>query len=236
MHVEPLPEGKYLVLIPHSDDEWIGCGTIIQDGKYDVVLCNMNMPGGDSIDIHVTRRNEMNNIAQMFNRKLVTCDEDTELYNIITNEKPKGIVIPYIYDWHEEHFFVMNRLSKVLSILNFPCNVVMSQITVPIAYYNITHANKMNKKSWKHKWSIFRNNYRTQKYFPWYRLSCHERLNGEIFGWFSSEVFCVMKSDKWLEVFFKSRPTEDERQQIKERISSLQLVREFKQARFYDGN
>ena len=178
----------------------------------------------------------MEQIAQMYNRKLIVCKNESDLGGIIMNEKPTRIVVPYIIDWHEEHFKVMHILSKALPTLCKPCEIVMCQITIPISQHNITHANKMNKQAWKHKWSIFRKKYRTQKYFPWYRIACHERLNGEMFGWFSAEVFCVLESNKWLDVFSKSKPTEEERQQIKEKIGSLKLVRECRQIRLNDDS
>ena len=39
-------KGKILILAPHSDDEWIGCGQLIVDHSNDVVICNMDMSGG----------------------------------------------------------------------------------------------------------------------------------------------------------------------------------------------
>lgn len=234
--IEPLPKGKYLVLIPHSDDEWIGCSTIIKDPSYDVVLCNMNMPGGDNAKIHAIRRKEMEQIAQISNRKLIICKNESDLGGIIKDEKPTKIVVPYIIDWHEEHLKVMHILAKALSVFCKQCDIVMCQITIPISLHNITHANKMNKQMWKNKWLIFRKNYRTQKYFPWFRISCHERLNGEMFGCFSAEVFCVLESNKWLKVFNNSKPSVGERQQIKLNLGSLQLSREWRQKHFNDDN
>ena len=224
-----LEYGKYLVLIPHSDDEWIGCSTIIENPKYNVVLCNMNMQGGDSSDVHMLRKKEMENTAQRSNRKFILCNNSPELVEIIKKETPTHIVLPYINDWHEEHIQVMKRLYDALMVLNENVEIVMCQITIPITIFNITHCNLMDKRYWEAKWDYFRKNYHTQKNFPWYRVACHERLNGKFVNSFAAEVFCTLPSNKWKSVFEKYLPTKSFQELLLKNMGSLKSIRNINQ-------
>lgn len=221
--------GKYLVLIPHSDDEWIGCSTIIKDVNYNVVLCNMNMAGNDLPEVHQQRRIEMSNTAQRYGRILLECNSSEELTSIIDTEKPSYIVLPYFIDWHEEHVLVMHRLYDALINVRVQVEVVMCQITVPISMCNITHCNPQSKYDWKEKWRFFRRNYLTQKYFPWYRIACHERLNGYYVGHYAAEVFCALPSEKWKLVIEGKLPSPDVKGLLKENLGSLISIRNIEQ-------
>ncbi|MBE5966481.1 MAG: hypothetical protein E7255_05875, partial [Lachnospiraceae bacterium] len=53
--------GRIVILIPHSDDEWIGCSRIINTFNNDVTLCDIDMSGGDSESVHLRRKQEMKN-------------------------------------------------------------------------------------------------------------------------------------------------------------------------------
>lgn len=220
-----LPLGKYLVLIPHSDDEWIGNSTLISDNKYQVELFDMDMPGGDSPKLHQIRYSEMKAMANRFNRKLHSKKEGDRLSEVITNYKPDYVTVPFFYDWHPEHRVVMSELKGVAA---YGCGfkVVMYQVSVPIANYNITHMNPMDKKAAKRKWNLFKTVYGTQGFFPTYRIACHERINGKIAGKFACEAFCVLGYSQWNRNYDNMIPGEDEIMKLKVYLNSIKDIRE----------
>ena len=70
--------GKLLVLIPHADDEWVGCSQLLCDENIEVILLNMDMRGGDEEELHSHRREELQLIANKYNRELITIGYDKE--------------------------------------------------------------------------------------------------------------------------------------------------------------
>lgn len=62
--------GRIMILIPHADDEWIGCSRIIMC-KEDVLLCNMDMKGGDTNFLHQRRYKELLYLAHKYKKVLL---------------------------------------------------------------------------------------------------------------------------------------------------------------------
>lgn len=228
--------GKYLILIPHSDDEWIGCSTLIVDPKYDVILCNMDMSGNDSKEIHLQRRCEIQSISTKYNKQLLIISgcKDHSLAEIIRRENPTHIAVPYILDWHPEHFKVMGMLDKALNdVMEVNVKIVMYQVTIPIQPYNITHVIPMDKKQWHEKWIFFKDNYKTQKFFPWYRVACQERINGAFYGKYACEAFCEIDNDEWLSCYRNMKPSIKDQMFLSENNGSLIEVRKFEQKKLF---
>lgn len=221
-----LPKGKYIILIPHSDDEWIGNSSLISNDFYDVVLCNTDMQGGDSLSTHNLRLQEMQNLAARFHRKLFTLSSNKvcELVNILKEEKPEYVMVPCYYDWHPEHFAVMDLLSDMESFCDTSSFlVVMYQVTVPMSIPLITHAHSFTKESWKKKWEIFRDSYKSQTNFPWIRVSCVERISGQNQN-FAREVFRCLTFARWKEEYKLNAPNPEKRKTIKESLLSISAL------------
>ena len=224
-----LPEGKYLILIPHSDDEWIGNSTLITNAKYHVELFDMDMGGGDTLCLHKDRFAEMNALANFFGRKLYSKKKGESLPEVIERFHPDYVTVPYFVDWHPEHREVMNELRECKTIVN-DFKVAMYQVTVPIMHSNITHCNEMTRLDSTFKWKLFRRIYKTQASFPSYRVSCHECINGALYGLYSCEVFSVLDYKVWKDSFEKMIPDNDEINRIKSCLNSLTELRKRKQA------
>ena len=224
-----LPKGKYVVLIPHSDDEWIGNSTLISNHDYEVVLYNMNRQGGDNAELHAERLDEMKNIAASYGRELRTYYNENDLSQFLTRYKPDCVLLPCFIDWHEEHievndiFFQISKANSMDDIL-----VGMYQVTVPFSLANITHVNPMLRTQWKNKWSKFRKTYRTQSNFPWYRVACNERIQGSLFNSYAAEVYTVYPINRWQSIFEKKRLTKDWMEEIKNKLYSLIEIRQVK--------
>lgn len=65
-------ESSFVIILPHADDEWIGCGSLISSSDYKVSLCNADMEGGDSESIHLIRRAEIERLANMYSKPIHT--------------------------------------------------------------------------------------------------------------------------------------------------------------------
>lgn len=224
LQLQELPQGKYLILIPHSDDEWIGNSTLISNEKYQVELFDMDMQGGDTPELHKVRYTEMKKMAKLFNRTLHSKKEGESLSEVVKNYNPDFITVPFFCDWHPEHKAVMSEL-KDLSIVGSSFKVAMYQVSVPIANYNITHMNPMDKYSAKRKWNLFKTVYRTQGFFPAYRIACHERLNGNMVGAYTCEVFCVLDYSQWRFNCDNMMPGVDEIMKLKACLNSIREIR-----------
>lgn len=226
---------QFLLLIPHSDDEFIGSYTILSDLSSDVTLFNCNMPGGDSDTIHIIRRAEMEKIAQLYNRKIYSANNNkySDLSNVIDVVKPSVILVPYFIDWHEEHLLVNELLYNALSEFDYSgLKIAMYQVTVPIKQSNINAVNPLNIGTWNMKWKLFRKTYKTQIRFPWYRVACNERINGQAYGYYAAEVFCLMDIEDWKENFSKYRPNHKYMNKIKNSLFSLKSIRRIEQPTF----
>ena len=67
--IQKVPNGKKIILMPHSDDEWIGCSRILLHQPEQTLVVNMNMEGGDDEKIHMLRRREAESVAKKYNYK-----------------------------------------------------------------------------------------------------------------------------------------------------------------------
>lgn len=222
--------GRCLILIPHSDDEWIGCSRIIQSDN-EVVLCNMDMSGNDMVSLHNERREEMTRVANFFNREFITIEENKSenLCETIRKVKPDFIFLPHFIDWHPEHIAVMHYLSKAIELLDITemnFQVVTYQVSCPIVK-GITHALPMSKKAWKYKWDFFKHHYPSQLQIPYQRFSINETINGVPIRAFAAEVFCVSSSDEWKLRTQKDIPSPEQIIALKSNLGSISSMREY---------
>ncbi len=220
--------GCCLILIPHSDDEWIGCSRIIASTN-EVVLCNMDMKGGDSPQMHKDRFEELSRVANEYGRRLITIKENkaVELKNIIREIKPNYVFIPHYIDWHPEHVEVMKILYSAIANeeqMNF-C-VVMYQVSCPIVN-GITHALPMTKQQWEQKWAFFKSHYRTQLKIPYPRFSLNEVINGVCINSKAAEVFCEENATNWMMIIRTKLPNEQQVVRLKERLGSISEMRHY---------
>lgn len=222
--------GRCLILIPHSDDEWIGCSQVLQSNN-EVVLCNMDMEGGDTENLHKERFYEMSRVAKEFSRRLITIkDNKVELLRkTIIEFNPDFVFLPFFIDWHPEHIAVMRMLSSAIELLDkteIHFQVVTYQISCPIVN-GITHALPMSEEEWKHKWSYFKSHYPTQIHIPYLRFSLNEVINGAFIGSFAAEVFCVFEAEEWKSNFSNRIPTKGKIIQLKSKLGSISSMRDY---------
>lgn len=197
--IKSLSGGVKLILLPHVDDEWIGCSQIIN--KYhDVVLCDMDMPGGDSQYIHKKRKEELKKLCDTKRISSILLDNNKveKLTEIIKETGCSEIFLPYLVDWHPEHLKVHDIVASVLENINSEINIVMYQVSVPISDNHINLVMPMDKQAVKNKWTLFGYFYPSQKYLPSQRFLLQERINGAYADSYAAEVYCIKSKSEWL--------------------------------------
>lgn len=228
-NINEIPEKSIFILAPHADDEWVGCSQILSHME-NVVICNMSMSGGDSIDLHKLREQEMQNIAQIVKKKLVTIEETREkkvvtLKKLLEENKPEFIAVPFFFDWHKEHIEVMRILRDVIVDMSIDLNILMYQVSVPIPEQYINYCSRMTRKEHKDKWQVFYKVYQSQLIIPWKRFQYNERILGKMCGAYAAEVFCVESSNDWKRKLEERILREEEQKEIKAKLQDIVVIR-----------
>ncbi len=225
--IEILPKCKKLILIPHADDEWIGCSMNICDNQ-EVILCNMDMQGNDSKELHSVRLNELKTTAKKFNKKLITISNNKEqqLAEIIEKEKINMVLLPFFIDWHDEHIAVMKYLYEAIKCMQYDnFNIAMYQVSVPIIEKEITHYLPMDKKNFQKKWNYFRETYKTQKAIPCKRFGINEKTNGRYTSAYASEVYSVNTIEQWKQKYKKFKLSNNDKECLNKSLNQLITIR-----------
>ncbi len=235
-YLEIVPQSNFMILVPHADDEWIGCSSLLQRYSPSVFLVNVNMSGdGEPIGLHNKRYKELMGIVSKYNLTHVTLSNDfsskaEQLSNLIVEKRPDYIALPFYIDWHDEHIETMHILKDALEMSKSKwggvAQILMYQVSVPMPEDCITHYMGMSKKDYKFKWKFFDKVYKTQRQIAWYRYRCNERINGALCNMFAAEVFSVAKSLDWVENLDNMLLSEEKRLLIKTNLGDLQYVRE----------
>lgn len=220
-------DASFLILMPHSDDEWIGCSQILMHFPH-ITICNLDMQGGDSDEIHEKRYEESLSLSRRFGGKHITYKTDKTLLlaDYLKNERPQYVLLPFFFDWHSEHIEVMNLLRGALNGVQQKCNIMMYQISVPFPSRFCNFCMPMSKKEQAMKWSIFNSTYKTQNFMPVKRFMANEIINGGYCNSYSAEVFSCCKSDEWLKMYDNMLLDDCERHELKNILNSISKIRQ----------
>ena len=230
--------GSFLILVPHADDEWVGCSRLLEEKSNNITLCYMDMPGGDTKEIHACRYLELSKMAKVKNADLIHLKGNTrikidQLKHIIENYRADYVCVPVCYDWHQEHLEVIKMLRKALLNSKYPSNlkILMYQVSVPMPKSMVTNGIPMNKIEQKRKWLLFREIYTTQAFFPVERFMHNEFVNGGFLNAYSAELYSCMNCMQWLSFVERREIRESQRKEIekcfKELITIRKVVRNF---------
>lgn len=225
--------GTKLILMPHCDDEWIGCSQIICNNTQ-VTICDMDMSGGDSVELHSIRKSELLKVITKYNLKykLLGGNRIQELLEILQSIRPNYVFLPFFKDWHSEHIEVMALLKDVLKIYSPQINIAMYQVSLPISGKYITHANGMDLQLLNEKWDTFKKIYTTQNCIKIVRFKANEIINGKYIKAFSAEAYCVMTKEQWLNNYDSLILNKSERQYSRNNINSLFKIHRFLEQTF----
>lgn len=217
---------KMLILAPHSDDEWIGCSQIIINCP-NTTICSMEMEGGDDIQKHNERIDEMRNIANLFSREFLTISSDKQqsLVSIIKKLSPDYICVPSIYDWHPEHIQVIDFLKEAILQSEYTGKVLSYQVSVPIPIPLCHVAFPMSSEEQAYKWKIFSEYYTTQAFMPVLRFKKQEEINGILCDAFSSEVYSCHNAQDWTRHVTSATLGNEDTLLVKSNLNNISAIR-----------
>lgn len=218
-----LSNGLKIILAPHSDDEWVGCSTILQSNKGDVAVIDMDMSGGDTEELHEIRRQEMQSVARAYNYPLLKVEGNKVSWvsDYIKKYSPKYIFVPCYYDWHDEHYEVMDVLKEALEASKIDTNVVMYQVSIPMPPSLINCYHCLDKNEHEEKWRLLDVYYPSQSFLPTFRFKLNERINGKRFRAYAAEVFSVYSSDKWINDYKNNALSLQDREYYKGNLNNI---------------
>lgn len=232
--VEDQIQGDVLILVPHADDEWIGCSRLFNMPNVKILLCNMDMQGGDTEKTHRCRYLELMQMAELHGVLVKNVygtinEKITGLTTLILETNPQYICVPFYCDWHFEHLAVMRMLYQALSKLTQEqrrdLKIFMYQVSVPIPSKMITHCFPMSKKEQQEKWNTFRSIYKTQTFLPVYRYIYNEYIHGGFSDSHAAEVFVCEICSKWIRSFGKRQLHKSRRELLIKNLGNLKKIR-----------
>ena len=225
-----IPEGKKIVLMPHSDDEWIGCSQILMNQPENVLVVNMDMSGGDDEALHRIRRKEAEFTAQKYGYRFVTVkDHINELVRILRDVQPDCVFLPCYLDWHEEHIEVMRLFKKAAMESGYDKTVAMYQVSLPIPAGLINCGYKMSHRQIMEKWSALKQFYPSQSFLPMKRFMLNEYINGGVAEAYAIEAYSLMDSYTWMTSIDNLILESDIREKLKTHLQDIRFTREFLQ-------
>lgn len=226
-----LLEKKYLILLPHADDELIGCDRLLKS-DVDCMLINMDMLGGDDVIMHARRYEELKKYTDSINRRLLSLtlyNKESQLKSVIEDFQPNVICVPSFFDWHEDHFQVMTCLHKALLMMPemyTRVSIAMYQVSVPLHPDYINFAIPMSKSSYKDKWNSFNTFYKSQHFLPIERFGSNERINGKLVSSYAAESYILLPVNEWQEMDLMRNNVEMQNL-LKVNINKLSTIRKY---------
>lgn len=141
-----------LILVPHADDESIGCGAILRkhaENNSTITLVNMtdgcgSMSNLDRDNLRKIRKDELhqiccalkiNDIIHLdFTDGMLEVGEDSisRIAEIIWTRKPDVIYVPFFCDFHKDHVATSQILASALRRTCLSCQIRTYEIQVPI--------------------------------------------------------------------------------------------------------
>lgn len=194
---------KMLILIPHADDELIGCFSLLKNN--DCFGFYFNYTGNDSSETNINQRlSEFEKLTQIldlpFNINQLG-NVKKQLSDLIKKSNFDGIFLPSFIDWNTEHVLVNKILSDVLNELhqNSYClpYIYLYQISVPIPDLYLNSYLSLSRKEQIRKWKIFNSIYKSQRHLPSHRFKLQEKINGYYVHKFAAEIYAKMNYEKW---------------------------------------
>lgn len=191
---------KVIVIVPHADDELIGCFHFINKYKNNIVLFYCGFTGCD--DTLENKRNRLLEFEKFCKEQEIeyfisSSDIENNLSQIIKDISPSTIFLPSCIDWHYQHRecnYICYRVLKKLKIMPL---IGWYQISVPIPSAFLNYAVSFNKKEQNKKWNMFLDIYISQKHIPIRRFQVAERITGDKVKKYSSEAFSIISIDEW---------------------------------------
>lgn len=179
---------KPLILVPHSDDEWIGPFSILNRVGNESTCVYFNLYGNNYSESNIINRNaEIQKSSLFWGFKLennLNCEPESLVKTI---RQHTNIFVPSPYDWHSEHRMVFQTLYHALCLL--PEEELESKkifyysVSVPHRLCETVHYVQLTKKDVNAKWINFKKIYHSQSFMPALRYKLNLRLVPEECGY-----------------------------------------------------
>ncbi len=189
---------KIYVIVPHADDELIGCYNMIMKYKEKVTLIFMDLTGSNLCAVNKSNREDefkcfctLNNIDYMFYDQYYS-----EVVQKLKNEK-SIYFFPTIFDWHPEHRMVSCLFKDVLLTGNEELYIGYYSVSTPICdFYKklVVPYEKVNRRK---KWRDFKRFYLSQKHMPIQRYIIEEKLMCQLYNYKCCEIYSVLTVAEW---------------------------------------
>lgn len=193
--------GKILVLVPHADDELIGCHQFMNAHRENVVLFYCGFLGSNfSKENGMKRLQEFQHYCQFAHLDYIQSGTNVygDLCRAIESLKPTTILLPSIVDWHSEHRILNTYLTKYITE-NSACiinTIVWYHISVPLYAARANAYSFMNKDEQELKWETFNNMYPSQRNIDVDRFMFAERDCVE--GQYAAETYYLMNREDFV--------------------------------------
>lgn len=226
--------GNVLVVIPHADDDLIGCYSIIEGNNNIYGYYIGDYPIKDS-SLTFIRDNELVQFANSFNLNIIKKNSNNHVVNIkdtILNYKITTILTPDFNDWHPDHQKASKYvIDAIKGITNMPLILTYS-ITVPKPFFRNCLYSILSREAQEKKWNTFNKFYISQRFMPIKRFKFQEIINAiGIDGVYAAELFTPLSFDELVEEY-KVRPTDSVRVNIRSLINDISKIRNYSDSRY----
>lgn len=190
-----------LILVPHADDEWIGCSQVLKKSKT-CTLYYFNFLGNNyNKENEIIRLNELKKLQEKFGFNLIVSQYKTsflDLENLILSETFSSIYIPFPIDWHSEHLEVNEIFISILEKINKTNqSLFFYHISVPIPHQVKIKFLPLSISDIIEKNEIFNHYYISQKNIPIKRLTVQNKLSAIRSRYYAVEIFSKMSYPEW---------------------------------------
>ncbi len=221
----PIGDKKILIVVPHADDELIGCYSIIKKYCKNTLVWYSGMTGDDTTESNKnTRKEEFLAFCRKMGVESVSCNGDIkeELQQTFYKCRPEYVFAPSVIDWHQEHRELFLSVADVLQATD--AQLYCYQVTVPIPQKYITHYSELTGEEHKTKWEVFKATYISQKFMPVLRIKLSEMVYTKEKEKIRAEVFMkYLPKDNVSEVMSEDNLKNLNR--IKRAINDLKKIR-----------
>lgn len=187
---------KLLIIVPHADDELIGCYQLIKNFKDNVILLYCNFTGSNNeIENSKIRKLEFLRFCKKNNINYLFTDTEAKLVKEVMKNDMDYIFLPCFIDWHNEH----RKISEIIRKINLnKIKIGMYQISVPLLLDLKNFYVSLDKFESKNKWNDFKESYPSQSNLPTLRFILNEKLNKKNKKIYANESFCILESCEWI--------------------------------------
>ena len=166
-----------LLIVPHADDELIGCYSLISGHHIkDVVYCRFSEK-----EMGETRLQELKEFLAITESNLYVSNGilQDDIWCLLKKNKYNSIFLPSPLDWHYEHRCLSHLLLNIISYIpNYNPDVYLYSITVPHCDFGNLRYGILSDQNQKKKWGEFVRCYKSQLHLPIRRFQYKEKIQG----------------------------------------------------------